>query len=122
MAVVRLQFAVGHVAIAAAQRAHDLLRLIAGIQPVRAEADHQEARRASSRTRPQSEPLPLRQVEVVHGLGDVEVRVGVEAVDELAAAIAQVALHFEIDVEIEAEFSLSRSRRPNFSRMDSSLM
>src|SRR5205085_6309369 len=43
------------------------------------------------------------QVEVIHCFGDVEVRVGVEARDELAAAIPQVALDFEVHVEAETE-------------------
>src|SRR5690606_20249661 len=39
------------------------------------------------------------EVELVEGAGDVEVGVGVEAVDEAAALIAQVALDLELHVE-----------------------
>ena len=106
MAVVGLQFHVGHVAIARAQGAHQFLRLVAGVEPVRTEADHQEARLRLLQGGGQRS-VAVGQVEIVHRLGDVEVRVGVEAVDELAAAIAQVALHFEIHVEAEAEVLLA---------------
>ena len=58
------------------------------------------------------------QIEVVHGLRDVEVRVRVEAVDELAAAVTQIALYFEITEKSNPKASLSRRRRPNFFRMD----
>ena len=44
VAVIRRQFAERHVAIAPAQRADDLERLIGRVEPVRGEADHQKAR------------------------------------------------------------------------------
>ena len=36
------------------------------------------------------------EIEVIHGFRDVKIRIGVEAIDELAAAIAQVAFDFEL--------------------------
>jgi hypothetical protein len=38
----------------------------------------------------------LGEVEPIHGARDVDVAVGVEAVDELVAAIVQIALYFEL--------------------------
>ncbi len=60
------------------------------------------------------------QVEIVHGPGDVEIAVGVEAVDEGGPLVAQVALYLEIGVEapgqavplqLAAELSLQRRLR-----------
>jgi hypothetical protein len=94
------QLHIRHVAIARAQGAHQLLRLVARIEPVGAEADHQEARpHAFEPGRPG--PLAVGEVEIIHRLGDVEVGIGVEAADELAAAVAQVVLHLEVDFKIE---------------------
>ena len=39
------------------------------------------------------------QVEIVHRPGDVEVGVGIEAVDEGGALVAQIALDLEVGVE-----------------------
>jgi hypothetical protein len=41
------------------------------------------------------------QVEIVHGARDIEIAVGVEAVDEGGALVAQIALHLEVGVEAE---------------------
>ena len=44
-----------------------------------------------------------REIEIVHGAGDVEIAVGIEAVDEGRALVAQIALDLEIGVEAEAQ-------------------
>ena len=44
-----------------------------------------------------------REVEIIHGAGDVEIGIGVEAVDEGRALVAQIALHLEIRVEAEGQ-------------------
>ena len=44
-----------------------------------------------------------REIEVIAGAGDVEIRVGVEPVDEGRTLIAQIALDLEIGVEAEGE-------------------
>ena len=44
-----------------------------------------------------------REVEIVHRPGDVEVGIGVEAVDEDRALVAQVALYLEVGVEAPGE-------------------
>jgi len=100
--VVGLELDVGHVAIARPQRPHNLLRLVTRVQPVGAEADYQEARLGALERRRQR-AVAVGEIEIVHGLGDVQVRVGVEAGDELAAAVAQVTLDLEIHVEVESE-------------------
>ena len=45
----------------------------------------------------------LGQIEIVHRAGDVEIAVGVEAVDEAHALMAQIALDLEIRVKAEGE-------------------
>jgi hypothetical protein len=42
------------------------------------------------------------EIEIVDRPGDVEIAVGVEAVDEGRALVAQIALHLEVGVEGEA--------------------
>ena len=44
----------------------------------------------------------LGQIEIVHRAGDVEIGVGVEAIDEADPLVAQIALHLEVGVEAEA--------------------
>ncbi len=44
-----------------------------------------------------------REVEIVHGAGDVEIGVGVEAIDEGRALVAEIALDLEVGVEAEAQ-------------------
>ena len=62
-----------------------------------------------------------RQIEVVESLGDVEVRVGVEAAREHLALVAKVALDLEVEAQIVVRRDFfSRMRRPNFSCIDSS--
>ena len=47
--------------------------------------------------------MPGGDVKVVHRLGDVQVSVGVKAIDELTAAVPEIAFDFEIDREVEAK-------------------
>ncbi len=47
--------------------------------------------------------MGAREVEIVHRARDVEVAVGVEAIDEGRALVAQVALDLEIGIEAEAQ-------------------
>ena len=54
------------------------------------------------------------EVEIVHGARDVEIGVGVEAVDEGRALMAQIALDLEVGVEAEGAWSRSCRLRPNF--------
>ena len=43
------------------------------------------------------------EIEIIHGAGDVEIGVGVEAIDEAQALMAEIALHLEVGVEAEGD-------------------
>lgn len=61
------------------------------------------------------------EIELVEGAGDVEIRVGVEAVDKTLALVAQVALDFELDVEgVGVAVGGVFLRRPNLRSIDAS--
>src|SRR5258706_15332082 len=79
VAVDSRQVYIRHVAVAAAQRADDFKRLVAGIQPVRRKADHQKTGGNVFKYRGQRSML--RQVVTIHRARDVDIRVRVEAVD-----------------------------------------
>src|SRR5439155_27349840 len=75
--VVRGEIAIGYIAVPASKRADDFERLVARIQPVRRETDHQE-------TGPDSfeqggKRSALGEVERVHGPGNVQIRIGVKS-------------------------------------------
>jgi hypothetical protein len=57
--------------------------------------------------------MRAREVEIVHRARDVEVAVGVEAVDEGRALVAEVALDLEVGVEAEAQRIAILQVRPN---------
>ena len=44
-------------------------------------------------------PAAVGEIEVVEGLGDVEIGVGVETAGEHLPLVAQVALHLEVEVK-----------------------
>ena len=48
------------------------------------------------------EKLLARQIEIIHCLGDIKIRVRVEPFDEIVPSIPEVALNLEIRGEIEA--------------------
>ena len=52
-----------------------------------------------------SPPWSGREIEIVHRAADVEIGVGVEALDEAAALMAQIAFHLEIRPEAEGQRS-----------------
>ena len=97
-----LDLAETHVAAVLFERAHDLPRLVGGVEPVRGERDHQERDLGQGFVDEQAAVAAL-QVEVIRRLGDVKQRVGVEPVHELAALVVQVALHLEVAGEVEGE-------------------
>src|SRR5450432_3448903 len=78
VAVVGFEIATGDVESAAAQHAYDFLGLIAGVEPVRGKADHEETRIVGGEGGLQR-ACAAGEVEVVLGLGDVKIRIGVEA-------------------------------------------
>ena len=85
------------------QRVHDLAALARRIEPVAGEGDDAEARLHVLEGVGQRAAMVGGEVEIVHGAGDVEIGVGVEAVDEGRALMAQIALHLEIGVEAEGQ-------------------
>ena len=86
------------------QRLHDLAALARRIEPVAGEGDHAEARLGALEGVGQHVAVLGGEVEVVDGAGDVEIAVGVEAVDEGGALVAQVALDLEVGVEARSSW------------------
>jgi hypothetical protein len=84
---------------AAFERMHDGARIRRREQPVGGEGDHAEAGLGPPEGLGQHAAVVGREVEIVHGARDVEIRVGVEALDEGDALVAQVALDLELGVE-----------------------
>ena len=81
------------------ERLHDLPAVLGGEQPVGGERDDAEPHRRVAEGVGHHAAVLLRHVEVVHGPGDIQVRIGVEAVDEGDPLVAQVAFHLEVGVE-----------------------
>jgi hypothetical protein len=54
-----------------------------------------------------------REIEIIHRAGDVEIGIGVEAVDEGRALVVQIALDLEIRVEAERNAARFCRLRPN---------
>src|SRR5919106_5156623 len=81
------------------QRAHQIAALGGRKQPVGAERDHAKAGARAAKRLGEHAALRSRQVEIVHRARDVEIGVGIEAVDETDALMAQVALDLEVGVE-----------------------
>ena len=90
-----------HARPAGVQRMHDGARVGGREQPVRRERDHAEPRRRPLPGIRQYAAAVLREIEIVHRAGQIEIRVGVEPLDEADALVAQIALHLEIGVERE---------------------
>ena len=85
------------------QRMHDLAALLGGEQPVAGEGHEAEARARAGKGVGQHAAMVGGEVEIVHGARDVEIGVGVEAIDEAQALMAQIALHLEVGVEAEGD-------------------
>ena len=85
------------------QRVHDLAALLGGKQPVAGEGDEAEARLGAGESIGEHPAVIGGEIEIVHGAGDVEIGVGVEAVDEAQALMAQIALHLKIGIEAEGD-------------------
>ncbi len=75
-----------------AQRLRHLQRLLRGEQPVGAQSYYQATRvRVDPLERRRRPRLVFGQIEDIHGLGNVQVGVGVKSVDKLRALVVQVA-------------------------------
>ena len=84
------------------QRVHDLAALARRVEPVAGERHHAEPGLGALEGVGQHVAVLGRKVEVVDGAGDVEIAVGIEAVDERRALVAQIALDLEVGIEREA--------------------
>ena len=101
VAVARLDLAVRHRHLVAHQRGGQPLRLDAREEPVARERDDQERRLDRLEGLDEVARRMGGDVEVVGCAGDVEVTVGVEALDEALALMFEVALDREVVVEVE---------------------
>lgn len=113
MPIVRVDLDIGGLFAGAQHRGHRFLVLFGRIEPIAAEGHHQGLglhRREGSIQRFRA----VGEVEIVQGLRQIEVCVGVESIDEALALVAQVALHLELDVEGKIKPVLPLRRRPNF--------
>ncbi len=84
------------------ERGHELLRLLRHEEPVAAQRDDQHARGDLLKSGVEA-AVALLDVVLVHGQGDVQVRVGVEALDELFALVLQIALDLEEGAEVAVD-------------------
>ena len=103
------------------ERMHDGARIGGREQPVRGERDHAEARRRVLEGVGEDAAVVARDVEIVHRAREIEIGIGVEALDEGDALVAQIALDLEVGIERErrivavleaaAEFAVQRRVR-----------
>ena len=103
MAAVGLDLDEGDRGAGGVQRMHDRAALLGREQPVAGEGDHAEARLGAGEGLGQPAAMVGGEVEIVHRPGHVEIGIGVEAVDEGHALVAQIALDLEIGVEAEGQ-------------------
>ena len=101
MPLVGLDFGERHPRAAGIERMHDRARFRGRKQPVAGERDDAKTRaRVAERFR-QRAVMIGGEIEVVHRPRQIEVAVGVEALDERRALMAQIALHLEVGIERE---------------------
>ena len=97
---------------------HGGARIGGGKQPIGGEGNQAEARARALEGARENAAVIGREVEIIHGARDVEIRVRVEALDEAHPLVAQIAFDLEIGVEREgrrlavlqvaAEFAVQR--------------
>ena len=101
MALVAADFHEAHLRRHGIQGVGDALVLHRREQPVAGEGHDAEARRVQVEDIRQMAAMVRRQVEIIHGAGDVEVGVGVEPVHEAGALVVQVGFDLEVRRELE---------------------
>src|SRR5215467_3204953 len=111
----------GDAGAASVERVHDRARIRGREQPVGRERYHTEAGRRALEGVGENAVVIRSDVEIVHRTGEIEIGIGVEALDERDALVAQIALHLEVGVEGErrivavlkaaAEFAVQRGVR-----------
>src|SRR3546814_10677967 len=70
---------------------YDVARLCGGIEPVRVKADHAESRICLREGCGKAPAVIFRKIEIIHGAGDVEIAVCIEAIDEADPLMPQIA-------------------------------
>jgi hypothetical protein len=81
----------------------DHARFGGGIEPVGVEAHDAEARAAAAKRIGEQPAMLFRQIEIIGRARDVEIGIGVVAIDEADALVPQIAFHLEIGIEAEAD-------------------
>ncbi len=104
MPVIDVDFAEADVAPRLFHGIDHFLGLGRGVQPVGGKRDHEEFRLRLRKGLDQGSAAFLgSQVEIVRALGDVQIRIGVEALDEFFPLVEEIAFDLEIRREIELE-------------------
>ena len=81
------------------ERMHDGAGFRGWEQPVAGERNHTEPGLRALESIGQHATGIRRHIEVIHGPRQIEIRIGVKAVDERRALVAQIGFHLEIRVE-----------------------
>ena len=103
----------------AGQRHHQIARILRREQPVAGKGDDAEAYLRAGEGLGQIAVVVGGEIEIIHRARDVEIRIGVKAVDEGIALMTQIAFDLEIGLKpigegaavlkVAAEFALQRS-------------
>ena len=101
MAAIGLDLGERHPRARGVQRMHQRARFRGREQPVAGERHHAEPRLDAAKRLRQHAAMVGGDVEIVHRARQIEIAVGIEALDERRALIAQIALDLEIGVERE---------------------
>src|SRR5690606_33722097 len=83
------------------QRVDDHPALPRGEEPVAGEGNYAEACLAVLESVGQTSVMLRRQIEIIHGAGEIEIGIGVETIDEGEPLMAQVALDLEVGIKAE---------------------
>ncbi len=83
------------------QRAHEAAAFGGGLKPIRREGDKAEPALHPGKGPRQIAAMRFGQIEIIHGAGDIEIGVGIEALDEAEALVAQIGLDLEICIKPE---------------------
>ena len=114
MALVGVDFNKGDRRPACVQRMHHRARFAGGKEPVRREGHHAKARARALEGLGQR-AIVFRDVEIIHGAGDIEIGVRVKALDEARALMAQIALDLKIRIEGESGRGAVLQLAPEFA-------
>ena len=101
MSPVGLDFRERHPRAAGIECMHDRAGLRGRKQPVAGERHHAEARARAAPGFRQHSIVIGGDVKIIHRARQVEIAVGVEALDEGRALMAQIAFHLEVGIERE---------------------